>query len=223
MEKENEKDYEILAEDYPNYDYSFKIIVIGNSGVGKSSLSIQAARHTFAENYFATVGVEFFTMNIKLENKIIKLQIWDTCGQEIYRSLISNFYRNSSLAIIVYSITDSSSFESVDQWLKELKTNSSPDIKIFLIGNKLDLEEQREISYDQGNNIKNDYNLDLFVEASARDGQNTEYIFVQAAKLLYTDYNKYKIGNPLIGKGSNITKLKNNNESNKKSKKKKCC
>ena len=74
--------------------------------MGKSSLSIQAVRHTFAENYFATVGVEFFTMNIRLNNKVIKMQIWDTCGQEIYRSLITNFYRNSSLAIIVYSITE---------------------------------------------------------------------------------------------------------------------
>jgi len=73
--------------------------------VGKSSLSIQAARHTFADSYLTTVGVEFFTINIKIDNKVIKLQIWDTCGQEIYRSLISNFYRNSSLAIIVYSIT----------------------------------------------------------------------------------------------------------------------
>ena len=72
----------------------------------KSSLSIQAARHTFTENYFATVGVEFFTMNIKINDKIVKLQIWDTCGQEMYRSLVSNFYRNSSLAIIVYSITE---------------------------------------------------------------------------------------------------------------------
>ena len=74
--------------------------------MGNSSLSIQAARHTFDDNYLATVGVEFFTINIKLNGKVIKLQIWDTCGQEIYRSLISNFYRNSSLAIIVYSITE---------------------------------------------------------------------------------------------------------------------
>ena len=74
--------------------------------MGKSSLSIQAVRHTFAENYFATVGVEFFNMNIRLNDKVVKMQIWDTCGQEIYRSLISNFYRNSSLAIIVYSIME---------------------------------------------------------------------------------------------------------------------
>ena len=218
---EETKDYEILGEDYPTYDFSFKIIVLGNSGVGKSYLSIQAARHTFAENYFATVGVEFFTMNIKYENKIIKLQIWDTCGQEIYRSLISNFYRNSSLAVIVYSIVDTSSFDSIDQWLKELKSNSSPDIKIFLIGNKLDLEDQRVVSTEQGKMIQNDYNLDLFVESSARDGKNTEYIFVEAAKLLYNDYVKYKIGNPLIGKTKSTNKLKKN-ENNKKDKKK-CC
>ena len=218
---EEKKDYEILGEDYPTYDFSFKIIVIGNSGVGKSSLSIQAARHTFAENYFATVGVEFFTMNIKYEDKVIKLQIWDTCGQEIYRSLISNFYRNSSLAVIVYSIIDSSSFDSIDQWLKELKSNSSPDIKIFLIGNKVDLEDQRVISFEQGKMIQTDYNLDLFVESSARDGKNTEYIFVEAAKLLYNDYVKYKIGNPLIGKIRPNNKLKK--DDNKRKVKKKCC
>ena len=218
MEPET-KGYEILSEDYQSYDLSFEIIVIGNSGVGKSSLSIQAARHTFAENYFATVGVEFFTMNIKLDNKVIKLQIWDTCGQEIYRSLISNFYRNSSLAIIVYSITDASSFESIDTWLKELKSNSSPDIKVFLIGNKIDLEKQRVISTEQGKNLQGDYNLDLFIESSAKDGKNTEYIFVQAAKLLFNDYNKYKIGNPLIGRTKN-NKIKKE-DANKE--KKKCC
>ena len=218
---EEKKEYEILGEDYPTYNLSFKIIVIGNSGVGKSSLSIQAARHTFAENYFATVGVEFFTMNIKLQNKVIKLQIWDTCGQEIYRSLISNFYRNSSLAVIVYSITDSSSFDSIDNWVKELKANSSPDIKVFLIGNKIDLEDQRVVSTEQGKMLQNDYNLDLFVESSAREGHNTEYIFAQAAKVLYDDYVKYKIGNPLIGKTKNTNKL--NRAKVKSKEKKKCC
>lgn len=82
------------------------LFILKIKGVGKSSLSIQASRHTFIDNYFATVGVEFFTLSIKIGGKIIKLQIWDTCGQEVYRSLITNFYRNSSLAIIVYSITE---------------------------------------------------------------------------------------------------------------------
>jgi Ras-related protein Rab-1A len=97
---------EILKEDYPNYDLSFKIIVIGNSGVGKSCLAVQATKNLFENNYVATVGFEFFSFNLKLDGKVIKLQIWDTCGQEIYRSLITNFYRNSSLAIIVYAIDE---------------------------------------------------------------------------------------------------------------------
>jgi Ras-related protein Rab-1A len=97
---------EILKEDYPNYDLSFKIIVIGNSGVGKSCLAVQATKNIFENNYVATVGFEFFSFNLKMDGKVIKLQIWDTCGQEIYRSLITNFYRNSSLAIIVYAIDE---------------------------------------------------------------------------------------------------------------------
>ena len=95
---------EILSEDYSTYDLSFKIIVIGDSGVGKSCLTMRATKNLFDSNYNATVGFEFFTFNARINNQIMKLQVWDTCGQEIYRSLITNFYRNSSLAIMVYSI-----------------------------------------------------------------------------------------------------------------------
>ena len=100
------EDYEILKEEFQNYDLSFKIIVIGNAGVGKSCLSIQATKKKFENNYLATVGFEFFVFNMKYKNKVLKLQIWDTCGQEIYRSLITSFYKNSSLAIIVYAIDE---------------------------------------------------------------------------------------------------------------------
>jgi small GTP-binding protein len=133
---------EVLPEDYNKYDLSFKIIVIGNSGVGKSCLSIKATKNIFENNYLATVGFEFFSFNVKLDDKVVKLQIWDTCGQEIYRSLITNFYRNSSLAIIVYAIDDKQSYQDIEVWLKDLKTYSNPDIKVFLIGNKTDMEEK---------------------------------------------------------------------------------
>ena len=103
---ESEINYEILPEDYTQYDLSFKIIVIGDSGVGKSCLTNKATKNIFEESYNATVGFEFFSFNIKMNDKIIKLQIWDTCGQELYRSLITNFYRNSSLAIMVYAINN---------------------------------------------------------------------------------------------------------------------
>jgi small GTP-binding protein len=98
--------YEVLGEDFPNYDLSFKVIVIGTSGTGKSCLAIRATKNIFENNYLATVGFEFFSFNIRFNDQVIKLQIWDTCGQDIYRSLVTNFYRNSALAIVVYAINE---------------------------------------------------------------------------------------------------------------------
>ncbi len=192
IESDENVKYEIMPDDYTQYDLSFKVIVIGDSGVGKSCLTNKATNNIFEENYNATVGFEFFTLNLKMFNKIIKLQIWDTCGQELYRSLITNFYRNSSLAIIVYAINSEPSFESIDMWLKELRTHSNPDAKVFLIGNKIDLEKDRKITKEKGEKFKELNNLDLFMEASAKSGINAQNIFVQAAKLLYQDYLKYQ-------------------------------
>ena len=184
--------YEVLPDDYTQYDLSFKVIVIGDSGVGKSCLTNKATNNVFEDNYNATVGFEFFTFNIKMFNKIIKLQIWDTCGQELYRSLITNFYRNSSLAIIVYAINSKTSFDSIEMWLKELRTHSSPDAKVFLIGNKVDLENERVISKEEGEKFKENNKLNFFLEASAKSGLNAQNIFVQAAYALYQDYLQYK-------------------------------
>lgn len=184
--------HEILPEDYPTYDLTFKIIVIGDSFVGKSCLTTKGTKNMFDESYNATVGFEFVTSNIKVVDKVCKMQIWDTCGQEVYRSLITNFYRNSSLAVLVYSIDNYESFENLDLWLKELKTFSSPDAKVFLIGNKCDLDSKRKVSYEQGEAYKNDNNLDFFMETSAKTGLNTQKVFIESAKLLYIDYLKYK-------------------------------
>ena len=193
-EKKEEEDYEILPDDYTQYDLSFKIIVIGDSGVGKSSLTNKATKNVFEETYNATIGFEFFTFNIKFKEKIIKLQIWDTCGQELYRSLITNFYRNSSLAIIVYSVSFKNSFENVEMWLRELRTHSNPDVKIFLIGNKIDLVNDRKIQKEEGEAFTKENNLHKFMEASAKTGVNAQQIFIDAAKLLYNDYLLYNGG-----------------------------
>ena len=160
--------------------------------MGKSCISSQATRHKFESDHLATIGFEYFTFNIKLEETIIKLQIWDTCGQEFYKSLISSFYHNASLAVIVYSIDNQKSFEDLDMWLKDLRTNSSPDVKIFLIGNKVDLEENRVIPKEMAEKYKKDYDLDYFMETSAKTGFNTQELFVKAAKVLYEDYIQYK-------------------------------
>jgi small GTP-binding protein len=200
-------DYEILPETNNKYDLTFKIIIIGDSGVGKSCLTQMATKNNFESNYQTTIGFEFFVLNIKIGEKIIKLQIWDTCGQEIYRSLISNFYRNSSLAIMVYSVTDRKSFENLDLWYKELRTNSTSQINVFLIGNKIDLEEEREVKTEEGETYKEKYELIKFIESSAKSGFNALNIFIQAAKLLYDEYlqeNKNKMVNDSYNNDDNV-------------------
>ena len=184
--------YEILPENFTQFDVSFKLIVVGDSGVGKSCLTNKATKNIFEENYNATIGFEFFNFNIKFGEKIIKLQIWDTCGQELYRSLITNFYRNSSLAIIVYAINSRDSFENIEMWLRELRTHSNPDAKVFLIGNKIDLDNERKISREQGENYAKTNKLNLFIESSAKTGFNSKKIFIKAAKMLYDEHLKYK-------------------------------
>lgn len=190
--KENNFKVEILGEQYKEYDLSFKLIVIGNASVGKSCLSLKAIKGVFEENYFNTVGFEFSSLHIKLNNQIIKLQIWDTCGQETYRSLVVNFFRNSSLAILVYAINDQKSFDDLGEWLKQLRTYSSPDCKIFLIGNKADLEDKRQIPYEKGKHYQENNKLDFFMETSAKTGLNAQELFITAAKLLYSSFLKYK-------------------------------
>ena len=112
MQNKNEdnkikKDYVILSEDYSEYDIAFKVIIIGNASVGKSCLSNRATKNFFLNDYLSTIAFEYFKFNIKLKDEIIiRLHIWDTCGQEVYRSLISNYYKNSALAILVYSIDE---------------------------------------------------------------------------------------------------------------------
>ena len=184
--------YEILPDDFLQYDLSFKIIVIGDSGVGKSCLTNRATTNLFEETYSATVGFEFLSFNVKINDKVVKLQIWDTCGQELYRSLITNFYRNSSLAIIVYAINSKDSFDNIEIWLRELRTHSNPDAKVFLIGNKIDLENERKITKEQGENYAKTNKLDLFIESSAKTGFNSKKIFIKAAKMLYDEHLKYK-------------------------------
>ena len=125
----------------------------------------------------------------------VKLQIWDTCGQEIYKSLISNFYRNSSLAVLIYAIDNKESFNHVENWLNDLKSQANPDVRIFLVGNKADLEEDRKVSKEEGEKYKEDQHLDLFMEASAKSGHNARNVLVEAAKILYKDYIKFDENN----------------------------
>ena len=132
---------------------------------------------------------------MKLNDKVVKLQIWDTCGQEIYRSLISSFYRNASLAMMVYAIDNKESFNHIETWLKEVKLQSNPDIKIFLIGNKSDLEENRQVELERAKKFTEENGIHYFSETSAKAGINAKEVFIEAAKLLYGEHLKYKVRN----------------------------
>ena len=195
MSQPEEIKAEVLPEDYNIYDLSFKMIVIGDAGVGKSCLTAKAAKGKFEEAYSATVGFEFLVFNVKLNDKVVKLQIWDTCGQEIYRSLISSFYRNASLAMMVYAIDNKESFNHIETWLKEVKLQSNPDIKIFLIGHKSDLEEKREVELERAKKFTEENGIHYFSETSAKAGINAKEVFIEAAKLLYGEHLKYKVRN----------------------------
>lgn len=183
---------EFIPEEMIKYDLSFKIIIIGDSGVGKSSLTLRATKNQFQDYYNATVGFEFFSQNIKMDDTIIKLQMWDTCGQEIYRSLISSFYKNSSLAMIMYSIEDEESFRHLDYWIKEIKNNSNPSIKIILIGNKVDLEDKRTVSKEEEEKFAKENGIEEVYETSAKTGFNAKNIFCRAAQILYKEHLNYK-------------------------------
>jgi len=183
---------EVLNKDPGIPDLSFKILIIGDSSVGKSCLALRATKGSFNSLYTPTVGFEFFNFYLKIVEEFIKLQIWDTCGQEVYRSLISSFYRNSSLAIIVYAIDNEESFNNIEIWLNELKTKGNPDISIILVGNKLDLEDQREVTKEMYNDFCDSNNIQYFFETSAKTGFNAKNIFIEAAKILYEEHLKLK-------------------------------
>ena len=229
MKSEDDSNYEIeiLSPEINFSDLTFKIIIIGDSGVGKSCLTIQAIQNKFIDLYRATVGFEFMSFNLRINKIIIKLQIWDTCGQEVYKSLITGLYRNSSLAIILYSITNKNSFQHIEAWLKELKANSIKDIKTILVGNKCDLEKERKISFEEGENLKIRHKLDYFIETSAKTGDNTKNVFIEAAKILYKQHKGLKNleDNSSISEQSEESqKLENDKKDNEiKKKKKKCC
>ena len=227
-----EEDYpvEIISQNTSDFELSFKMIIIGDSGVGKSCLSIRGTKDVFEPMYSPTIGFEFMAFYVKVNGQIIKMQIWDTCGQEVYRSLISSFYNNSSLAFIVYSIDSKESFNNLEFWLNELRVKANPDINIFVIGNKCDLEDKRQITKDMAKEFCENNKIKLYLETSAKTGFNAQNIFIEASKLLYEQQlrNKMRISNS--DSFQNIARDNNNGfpmddiyEDDKNKKRKKCC
>ena len=204
-------------------DLTFKLIVVGNPNVGKSCLSLQGTTGKFEDSYVATVGFDFYSFFAKIENQLVRLQIWDTCGQEGYRSLVQNFYRGTALAILVYAINDMKSFNDVGTWVKQLKAYSSPDVKMFLVGNKNDLVNERKIQEEEGRKCSRELGFYCFYETSAKTGFNSKEVFIKAAKLLYFNYKKHNPGQAVNDSKKNGNQKLRKGLFDKNKKKKKCC
>ncbi|EEQ97525.1 RAB-2,4,14, putative [Perkinsus marinus ATCC 50983] len=166
-----------------SYSYLFKYIIIGDTGVGKSCLLLQFTDKRFRPDHDLTIGVEFGARLVNVDGKQIKLQIWDTAGQESFRSITRSYYRGATGALLVYDISRRDTFNHLTRWLEEARQNSNPNMVIMLIGNKCDLE-RREVSYEEGAKFAKDNNL-IFLETSAKTARNVEEAFLQTARKIY--------------------------------------
>ena len=159
--------------DYRQPDALFKLLIIGDSGVGKSCFLLQFTEGNFKEDHNVTIGVEYGAKILKVNTRYIKLQIWDTAGQESFRAITRSFYRNAHGVILMYDLTRLESFENLKDWLREVRQNSDPDTTIYLVGNQLDLaEEEREVQTEVAGAWAKENNLDGFSEASAKTAEN---------------------------------------------------
>ncbi|KAI3718612.1 hypothetical protein L6452_19491 [Arctium lappa] len=165
-------------------DYLFKIVLIGDSAVGKSNLLARFARDEFYPNSKSTIGVEFQTQKIEIKGKEVKAQIWDTAGQERFRAVTSAYYRGAVGALLVYDISRRQTFDSIGRWLNELHTHSDMNVVSILVGNKSDLKDGREVSTDEGKSLAESEGL-FFMETSALDSSNVTAAFETVVKEIY--------------------------------------
>jgi len=164
-----------------NFNYLFKYIIIGDAAVGKSNLLLRYAHGQFKDEYQLTIGVEFGAKNISINDKIYRIQIWDTAGQENFRSITRAYYKNSVCALVVYDITNRDSFNNIANWVEDCKNQSPKTIFMVLVGNKSDLSDKRVISIDEGRELAEKYNM-IFFETSAKTGDNVDLIFFKSAE-----------------------------------------
>jgi small GTP-binding protein len=162
----------------PEPDFLLKIVLIGDSGVGKTNLLARFTRDQFNPDSKSTIGVEFATKTLQVEGKTVKAQIWDTAGQERYRAITSAYYRGAIGALLLYDVSASLTFQSLSRWLQELRENADSNIVVMLVGNKCDLTELRAVSTDEGVGFAKSENL-LFIETSALDATNVSESFTR--------------------------------------------
>ena len=191
-------------------DLVFKILMLGDSEVGKSCFLMRYSDNVFVENYITTIGLDYKLKSIKLDSgKVIKVQLWDTAGQDKYRTIAKNYYKGSHGILLLYDVTKLSSFENIREWIQDIRQEVSEKAIIFLIGNKIDLEEKRKITKEKGEELAEEYKIPFF-EASAKSGENVDEVFKALYQKIIEVY-----GDLEREKGSKLNKKQKN--------KGKCC
>ena len=208
--------------DIEEYEMMVKIILIGDSGVGKTNIMSKFLKNQFMEESKATIGVEFGSKLFNHEGHKIKAQIWDTAGQEKYKAITGAYYKGSKGALVVYDITQKKSFENIEKWVNDLKVAGDPKITIILIGNKSDLEDKRQVLKDQGEEKARSFGC-AFLETSAYSGDNIEKAFNLMIKEIYEKFSSDSTGEGELDQGSKGEDLKLDKTDDKNIKKKSCC
>lgn len=163
-----------------DYDYLFKILLVGESGIGKSCLLLRFADDSFTDVFISTIGVDFKIKTVDINSKCVKLQIWDTAGQERFRTITTTYYRGAHGVILCYDITDKASFNKLANWLGEIQKFAKEDVVILVVGTKLDLAERREVSTQEGQDFANKYGM-KFLETSAKTNAGVTEAFMELA------------------------------------------
>lgn len=177
----------------------YKVVFLGKQSVGKTSLITRFMYDSFDNTYQATIGIDFLSKTMYLEDRTVRLQLWDTAGQERFRSLIPSYIRDSTVAVVVYDITNVNSFEQVTRWIEDVRAERGNDVIIVLVGNKTDLADKRHVSIDEGEKKAQELGVSLFIETSAKAGYNVKQLFRRiAAALPGIDSNDEKSQNKMI-------------------------
>ena len=173
-----------------NYDYIFKVLLIGDSGVGKSSLLLRFADDTYTDCYISTIGVDFKIKTVELDGETVKLQLWDTAGQERFKTITSNYYRGAHGFILVYDVTNEESFKNLKQWMVEIDKYGSETVNKLMVGNKCDLTTIKVVDYSTAKEYANQLGIP-FLEASAKNKTNVQQAFLTMAEEI-----KHRMGCP---------------------------
>nr|CAA98184.1 RAB11H [Lotus japonicus] len=173
-----------------DYDYLFKVVLIGDSGVGKSNLLSRFTKNEFSLESKSTIGVEFATRSIRVDDKVVKAQVWDTAGQERYRAITSAYYRGAVGALLVYDVSRHVTFENVERWLKELRDHTDTNIVVMLVGNKADLRHLRAVSTEDSSGFLLNERTHFFMETSALESLNVENAFTEVLTQIYRVVSK---------------------------------